>query len=44
MTLELRQLFFRGQWFFFPAVTVVFRGGCLACFKNFSVVLLDYGL
>ena len=30
--------------FFFPAVTVVFRGGCLACFEDFSVVFLYYGL
>ena len=29
---------------FFPAGTVVFRGGCLACLDNFSVVFLDYGL
>ena len=29
---------------FFPAVTVVFHGGCLACLENFSVVFLDYGL
>ena len=29
---------------FFPAVTVVFHGGCLACFEDFSVVLLNYGL
>lgn len=29
---------------FFPAVAVVFRGGCLACFEDFSVVLLNYGL
>ena len=28
----------------FPAVTVVFRGGCLACFEDFSVVLLNYSL
>ena len=37
------------QWavvffFFFPAVTVVFRVGCLACSEDFSVVLLNYGL
>ena len=44
MTLEVRQLFFRGQGFFFTAVTVVFRGGCLACLEDFSVVSLDYGL
>ena len=25
---------------FFPAVTVVFRGGCLVCLEEFSVVLL----
>ena len=29
---------------FFSAVTVVFRGGCLAWLEDFSVVLLDYGL
>ena len=29
---------------FFPAVTFVFSGGCLACLKDFSVVLLNYGL
>ena len=45
MTLEVRQLLFRGQsCFFFPAVTVVSRGGCLACLEDFSVVFLDYGL
>ena len=34
------------QWavVFFPAVTVVFRVGCLACSEDFSVVLLNYGL
>ena len=34
------------QWAvaFFPAVTVVFRVGCLACSEDFSVVLLNYGL
>ena len=44
MALEVRHLFFRGQSFFFLAVTVVFRGGCLACLEDFSVVFLDYGL
>ena len=45
MTLEVRQLFFRGQSFFlFSAVTVVIPGGCLACLEDFSVVFLDYGL
>ena len=34
----MRQLFFRGQSFFLPAVTVVFRGVCLACLEDFSVV------
>ena len=29
---------------FFPAVTVAFRGGCLACVEDFSVALLNYGL
>ena len=29
---------------FFPAVTVVPRGGCIACFEDFSVLLLNYGL
>ena len=31
---------------FFPAVTVVFRGRCLACFEDFSVVPrpVNYGL
>ena len=29
---------------FFPAVTVALRGGCPACFEDFSVVLLNYGL
>ena len=29
---------------FFPAVTVVFLTGCLACLEDFSVVFLDYGL
>ena len=43
-TLGVRQLFFRGQSFFFPAVTFVFRGGCVACLEDFSVVLLNYGL
>ena len=28
----------------FPAVTVVFHGGWFACFEDFSVVFLDYGL
>ena len=37
-------MFFSGQSFFFPAVTVAFRGGCLACFEDFSVVILNYGL
>ena len=38
-------MFFSGQSFFFPAVTVVLRGGFLACFReDFSVVLLNYGL
>ena len=37
-------MFFSGQSFFFRAVTVVFRGGCLACFEDFSVVLHNYGL
>ena len=40
-TLEVRQLLFSGQcffFFFFPAVTVAFRGGCLACIEDFSVV------
>ena len=34
------------QWavVFFPAVTVVFRVGCLACSEDFSVVPLNYGL
>ena len=34
------------QWavVFLPAVTVVFRGGCLACSEDFSVVFLNYGL
>ena len=34
------------QWavVFFPAVTVAFRVGCLACSEDFSVVLLNYGL
>ena len=34
------------QWavVFFPAVTVVFHVGCLACSEDFSVVLLNYGL
>ena len=37
----MRQLFFRGQsFFFFPAVTVVFRGVCLACLEDFSVVYI----
>ena len=40
----MRQLFFSGQSFFFPVVTVVLRGGFLACFEDFSVVLLNYGL
>ena len=44
MALEVRLLFFRGQSFFFPAVTVVFRGRCLACLEDFSVVFLNYGL
>ena len=35
---------FQRAVFFFPAVTFVFRGGCLACFEDFSVVLLNYGL
>ena len=39
----VRQLFSSGQSFFYPAVAVVFRGGCLACFEDFSVVLLNYG-
>ena len=45
-TLEVRQLFYSGESLFFPAVTVAFRGGlgCLACFEDFSVVLLNYGL
>ena len=43
MTLEVRQLFSEDSRFF-PAITVVFRGGCLACLENFSVVFLDYGL
>ena len=29
---------------FFPADTVVLRGGCLAGFEDFSFVLLNYGL
>ena len=29
---------------FFPAVTIVFCGGCFACLEDFSVVLLNYGL
>ena len=29
---------------FFPAVTFVFSGGCLACLEDFSVVLPNYGL
>ena len=33
-----------GSRFFFPAVTVVLGGACLACFEDFSVVLLNYGL
>ena len=37
-------MFFSGQSFFFPAVAVVLRGGFLACFEDFSVVLLNYGL
>ena len=40
----MRQLFFSEQSFFFPAVTVVFLVGCLACSEDFSVVLLNYGL
>ena len=44
LALEVRQLFFRGQSSFFPAVTVVFRGGCLACLEDFSVAFLDCGL
>ena len=41
----MRQLFFKGQsFFFFPAVTVVFRGGCLACLEDFSFVFLNCGL
>ena len=31
----MRQLFFSGKSFFLPSVTVVFRGGCLACFEDF---------
>ena len=42
MTLEVRQLSFRGQSFLFPAV--VFRGGCLAFLEDFSVLFLDNGL
>ena len=42
MTLEVRQLFFQRTVVFFPAATVVFRGWCLACLENFSVVFLDY--
>ena len=37
-------LVFQRTVVFFPAVTIVFRGGCLASLENFSVVLLDYGL
>ena len=37
-------MFFSGQSFFFPAVAVVLREGFLACFEDFSVVLLNYGL
>ena len=40
----MRQLFFRGQSFFFSAVTVVLCGGGLACLEDFSVVFLNYGL
>ena len=29
---------------FFPAITFVFSGGCLACLEDFSVVLPNYGL
>ena len=29
---------------FFPTVTVILRRGCLACFEDFPVVLLNYGL
>ena len=43
-TLWVRQLFFSGQSFFLPAVTIIFRGGCLTCFEDFSVVLLNNGL
>ena len=35
---------YRGQRFFFPAVTVAFRGGCLACLEDFSDAFLNYGL
>ena len=42
MWFSLFSLFFSA--FFFPAVTVVFRVGCLACSEDFSVVLLNYGL
>ena len=31
----MRQLFFSGQSFFFPAVTVVFRGERVACFEEY---------
>ena len=38
MALKVRQLFF------FPAVTVVFCGGCLAFLEDFSVMFPDYSL
>ena len=34
----MRQLFFSGQLFFFLTVTVVFRGGCFACFEDFLLL------
>ena len=40
----MRQFFFQRAVVFFPSVTVVFRGGCLACLEDFSVVFLNYGL
>ena len=44
----MRQLCFRRQLFFFPAIAFVFSGGCLACLEDFSedfsVVLPNYGL
>ena len=37
-------VFQRALFFVFPAVTVVFCGGCLAFLEYFSLMFLDYGL